>query len=1225
MKNSSLPAFSGRMRPTATALPIVLALLMLLSAIVLAFLARTNLDLQNTKASSSIVRNELLAQAAIETILGDLRAEMKAGSTDATQKPLIVTNAWAMVPARVVSSNIVGTNFSPGGDFANLVKQSLAGRKFYEDDPSGSGIPPAGTYGNGMPAGAARAGDVNTSTRSRDGRFISAARWNFPYLLANPGFTATNQLPDWVLITRGGVSADGSAFDIAKARSSVPLGNTDFVVGRYAYNIYDTGGLLDINVAGYPSQAGTNARDKGVLVWAELGALSGVDPSALVSWRNRISQASYATNMVSGTNSMLKKGFLSPFSSGADSDNYYFSRQDLIRYALSHSSVISTNALPLLTTFSREIDQPTFNPFPNRPKIFSDRAGGGNTEFGNDDVVNPNFAAISYNGGNRTVSPLPRRFPLSRLSEVATDPAARTGTAADIRKHFGLVWNEFQNGKVPAKCWSYEEQNKDGKIRTLAEVGVLGREANFVELLKAAISVGSLGGQAWPVALVGSVNMPSVHANTGGGGAEEGSVDRHIIQIAANIIDQADADNLPSRIFFAPASPGDCGRTYYGKEDLPYLYLICYYLYRQSEIPAANLKVYPKNDPAYPASTYKSVVMAHPVLWAPHSGQSISPGTFRPSKYRVVALSYSAPDRDIEDTDDRATGQEIRVGNQYSWWSANGTYADNVSGWVGGSCQGGAINLSPNLILKTPEADLVPTPVPRTFQPQSDYLEARLDIDVLRQPVILQVDGAPGVSNLTGHSSNEARFPATQLTISNTEMIDENCMPGSNQVIGFTCGFTLAGPWLGNKYLNSYTVQQGSTNMGFQYALEYQDADGSWVIYDVLRGVKNAAGRANAVAEGKGGDLTTAKSVYNGYAVFGRPDPRTDRFGPRFSNLLNPRPTFNSVIPGAFTILYKPANQTLRDSNDSAQGQNPSRAFNSDGASLTSLWTLGGDHRPGWLEFNQDTQAYFYKDPDLVARPGDGAVTGVATDITNPDGKMLQERNFPSRPAILNRPFRSVGELGYAFRDQPFKTLNFSDPRSADAALLDVFCIEEATPSADGVPVTAGKVNLNSRQPAVLQAVLQGVLKANAEASVPTLTAAEAQKIAAAVTAWTSNATVAGGGPFINPSEIVGKSTGPNTADFRGFSSQLPSLLPDSKDKTIKERREAVVRAFAGSTQTRTWNLLLDLIVQNGRYPVTATSPAQFLVEGERRYWVHLAIDRFTLEIVDRKIELVSE
>ena len=57
----------------------------------------------------------------------------------------------------------------------------------------------------------------------------------------------------------------------------------------------------------------------------------------------------------------------------------------------------------------------------------------------------------------------------------------------------------------------------------------------------------------------------------------------------------------------------------------------------------------------------------------------------------------------------------------------------------------------------------------------------------------------------------------------------------------------------------------------------------------------------------------------------------------------------------------------------------------------------------------------------------------------------------------------------------------------------------------------------------------------------------------------------------------------------------------------------------------RVWNLLLDVIVQTGRYPAFARNGAEFQVEGERRAWVHLAIDRLTGRVLDRQVELVEE
>jgi hypothetical protein len=77
-----------------------------------------------------------------------------------------------------------------------------------------------------------------------------------------------------------------------------------------------------------------------------------------------------------------------------------------------------------------------------------------------------------------------------------------------------------------------------------------------------------------------------------------------------------------------------------------------------------------------------------------------------------------------------------------------------------------------------------------------------------------------------------------------------------------------------------------------------------------------------------------------------------------------------------------------------------------------------------------------------------------------------------------------------------------------------------------------------------------------------------------------------------------------------------------------KTKRESIARALGEVTQTRTWNLMIDVIAQSGRYPATATTAAdlpKFIVEGEQRYWVHVAIDRLTGEVIDRQIEVVNE
>jgi hypothetical protein len=76
---------------------------------------------------------------------------------------------------------------------------------------------------------------------------------------------------------------------------------------------------------------------------------------------------------------------------------------------------------------------------------------------------------------------------------------------------------------------------------------------------------------------------------------------------------------------------------------------------------------------------------------------------------------------------------------------------------------------------------------------------------------------------------------------------------------------------------------------------------------------------------------------------------------------------------------------------------------------------------------------------------------------------------------------------------------------------------------------------------------------------------------------------------------------------------------------SAEEAKETVARALSEVSQTRTWVLMIDLVAQSGRYPPNAKTLANFIVEGERRYWLHVAIDRFTGEVIDEQLEAVYE
>ena len=327
-----------------------------------------------------------------------------------------------------------------------------------------------------------------------------------------------------------------------------------------------------------------------------------------------------------------------------------------------------------------------------------------------------------------------------------------------------------------------------------------------------------------------------------------------------------------------------------------------------------------------------------------------------------------------------------------------------------------------------------------------------------------------------------------------------------------------------------------------------------------------------------------------------------------------------------------------------------------------------------------------YADPDDVVRRAMGAFASQNGFSALLDGLPQAQKavtNQDNRPVVLNRAFRSVADMGYAFRGSPWRNLSFSTPETGDAALLDVFCLSDAPPAATGVvtasgsvtaaaPLVAGKVNLNTRQEKVLEALISGALKDEVKGGTMAFTSGTASEVSKAAQALIGRTTGSKAwlGPLSNVSEIAGKLFGkdisitnfnmatdpvytstvfktqneptrnpdlnpanPNGLSgqlnwhFTGFSADLDSnkVFTNAKDQKNLRMREAVVRALVDSGQTRVWNIMLDLIVQTGRLPSAATDLKQFVKEGEHRVWVFLAIDRLTGEVLDKIVEDVAE
>src|SRR5439155_15806764 len=130
-------------------------------------------------------------------------------------------------------------------------------------------------------------------------RLVKLPRWNKHYLVPrSTGALATDTspdpavgfvAPDWVILTRNGPVAF-STWNSALADTT--QSNNSYCVGRYAYAIYDEAGLLDANVAGFPSNTiAAQYGAKGVSAFADLTALglSQTDIDAIVGWRNYFS------------------------------------------------------------------------------------------------------------------------------------------------------------------------------------------------------------------------------------------------------------------------------------------------------------------------------------------------------------------------------------------------------------------------------------------------------------------------------------------------------------------------------------------------------------------------------------------------------------------------------------------------------------------------------------------------------------------------------------------------------------------------------------------------------------------------------------------------------------------------------------------------------------------------------------------------------------------------
>ncbi len=1305
-------------RHRGAVLIIVLSFIVLLAGLVVAFFSRAVFDRQISNNSTNTTKTDTLAWGAINTVVGDLKQEMAAGSTHLNSTTASTTAIYAPLGISGGNQTAVPFRMPTCGTFANLIKQSAYNQSFYTGayyDSSQYPVP-------------SRAANVSSTTPALNQRYISLARWNKPLLLPKKTPTSSSNLtpdgnfhaPDWILISKSG--------------SNVLTASTD-IIGRYAYTIYDEGGLLDINVAGYPGSTPSSFTDfKNALSFADLTKihLTQTQIDTLVGWRN------YALLQPSGTfpnftipassgstyysaaqgNSFIRTGTAALYNQ--QSDRMFCSRQELLKFiqsiGVSTDQAALQNAMQYIGTFSRDINQPSYVPShiidTTAPKVVG--GDGGNISYGGDAVVNPAFltvratSSVVRNDGSTAMAGEPlvkKRFSLNRLAWITCKgPSARLasgdtvfqetakalgwesakatawlkqGTDEAVLRYFGLSWDATNNR------WNYSTHLTSKHISTLSEVAAANREPDFVELLKAAISIGSLGKGATRYNTTPAPPMPNASGVANAQAWEDYqfrqdiSTDAHLLQIAANIIDQFDVDGFPTRIYFDDGTTVGT-REIVGVENLPYFYRIRPSIVQAiAPIPAGTSGTawnhLPDPIPYYSGTgtaptgystlteTGLMAYLLQPELWNPHDQGSprASASSLAPTDFRFVADSTS-PD------------QIAASGSSTSYATASILTRSN----------GGSRTDFLSLINPVVPFDNGYAIYPISFTADNTEMDFNVTgntSSLFAEPTLLFRPGIPTGSNLKLGSKHSIRqftspplngtFPKLTQAVASGSGEGIKSIQDNNTHIGM---YMAVGPlrWLWKQSSTTSSVvsaddmgpsgtgawANSNWDSGITFRVQCKDLAGNWVTYDQKysqAGRHLHAIKCNVNADGSAG-------WNSDFALVGRDgwisciDPRTSRFGMQghgpSSGLPPPGyPYPYGGIPAPLNISQglTYSNRWASDSGAFIQdGGNYGTAYGLPGASgwypklAGQYWTNGVPFYLGLFAQNSMDDAsspQYYADTDGVVRRGMAAfmsgniTTGqplaIATGTTGTPTVQSQ-----SRPMILNRPFRSVAEVGYVFTGTPWKNLDMFTPESGFASLLDVFCVGSED------PIVAGKVNLNTRQSLVLSAILSGAYKdemthysTQPSWTLAALTSGEADTIASALVSRTMSSDVQKG-PLRNMADLVGRWTGAITdsngaingqQSYHGFSEDLSSA--NASMNSISRLRETSMRALTGCGTTRVWNLMIDIIAQTGHYPPRAGNLAQFNVEGERRYWVHIAIDRYTGEVIDQNVELVRE
>ena len=973
--------------------------------------------------------------------------------------------------------------------------------------------------------------------------------------------------------------------------------------------------------------------------------------------------------------------------------------------------------LPYLTHFSYDTDAPTFAPDPTRPKVQQSSYNvngtaqgmmGENDAYGSDyNALNPPFIGPSPTDGKQVVdangNPLvKRRFPLSAISLISNYgpgnafPTSNTTLAAQVQYDFGLVWSndlvDLQTGeKSPG--WVYQDVDNSSPQNRILQLGQVdsSRSPNFFELLKAAINVGSIGkqyGNPWDASdAANAVNNNSRYSVTA----------NQIIQIGANIISQTSTNYTPTHIRFN-------GSDFYGVQDFPYIYRCRHLPYLLDNFAGDDMQV---SSPVITGVTGNGVSPVYSALgarvvqtelWNPHAPNQVSSPNGSsakgyPTSFRVVPTQFNVS------YSETASGATKWVYPKPAGTTFTGGFTYNY-GAIGGVYCGPGISY-PQLTLS--DANHPPTYLTVPAVPPG--VDSYSTLATFREPCgLIATNVPPGLTSTgmktTGISSLNAAMPTSGVDLSiyrsNTSSpAPTNAIPtafaananrgaAGQEVFGFNLGYYCAGPFNGTySYWLSIDRQSGVTmTLSLQYSV---DGGKTYYTYDTVDSVGGP--QHEHLNEFNGNLKVTEFQFEQGTRV----DPRSHRWGFMWSQSGNyawddySKNEFQGETASSGSTVFTTGVISTPVGGLSANARQPAELSSWNGTYSS------GNPALGYAQINQSngspvqqrgsgnvTSPTYYQDPDGVVRMGDGAYTNYSDSggkavsgstlglpmlmpakLTSGSNVQGPVSNMDSRPVVLNRPFQSVAELGYVFRDTPWRSLDFFTPQSGDNALLDVFTAygpdpwsyassKATTPAATNPANTAtsfvsekglvaGRVDLNTAQAPVLAALIQGTL-INTPVTNPTppqmidASSNVAATVANALVSWTHNQRNVDQGPLRNRAELVGKWVSSN-GYYAGFSygdvnnpaAQLTNMLMPlgSEAAIIKQQRECIVRALADVGTTRTWNLLIDVVAQTGRLTSNASGLKDFVINGEKHQWVSVAIDRVTGKIIKMQAEPV--